>query len=72
MVLAGFMTWLCLMFKSLIKSLDHTANMFFVLLFLWSTLALSIAISVNSITKVVHADIYYQQFGEIKSEKIKN
>ena len=66
--LAGFMTWWCLMFKSLLKSLDHTANMFFVLLFLWSTIALSMAISVNSITKVAHADIYYQQFGEVKSD----
>jgi hypothetical protein len=46
--------------------------MFFVLLFVWSTIALSIAISVNSITKVAHADIYYQQLGEVKNEKIKN
>jgi hypothetical protein len=60
------------MLKSILKSLDHTANMFFVLLFVWSTIALSIAISVNSITKVVHADIYYQQFGEVKNERANN
>jgi hypothetical protein len=59
------------MFKSILKSLDHTANMFFVLLFVWSTIALSIAISVNSITKVVHADIYYQQFGGITNAQSK-
>ena len=58
--------------KSLLKSLDHTANMSFVLLFLCSIVSLSIAISVNSIVKVVHADIYYQQFGEVNREKIKN
>lgn len=52
--------------KSMLEALDHTANMFFVLLVVWSAIALSIAISVNSITKVAHADIYYQQFGEIK------
>ena len=60
------------MFKSLLKSLDHTANMFFVLLFLCSVVSLSIAISVNSITKVAHADIYYQQFGEVKNERANN
>jgi hypothetical protein len=60
------------MFKSILKSLDHTANMFFVLVFLCSVVSLPIAISVNSITKVAHADIYYQQFGEVNREKIKN
>ena len=57
--------------KSILEALDHTANMFFVILVLWSAIALSIAISVNSITKVVHADIYYQQFGETTNAKSK-
>ncbi|NRA81398.1 MAG: hypothetical protein HRU18_24640 [Pseudoalteromonas sp.] len=60
------------MLKSILEALDHTANMFFVILVLWSAIALSIAISVNSITKAVHADIYYQQFGEVKNERVNN
>lgn len=60
------------MFKSLLKTLDHTAPMFFVLVFLSSVVSLSIAISVNSITKVAHANIYYQQFGEVKNERANN
>ena len=59
------------MFKSIIEALDHTANMFFVILVLWSAIALSIAISVNSITKVAQAGIYYQQFGETTNAKSK-
>ncbi len=52
--------------------LDHTFPMFCVLVFIFSAIALPISISANIITKAAHADIYYQQFGEVKNERVNN